>query len=67
MLKISDYLKIQAAADYVGVTPFTIRRWEREGKLRSYKNPINKYRLYLPKDLDEVLRNIENTASQDKK
>jgi len=67
MLKISDYLSSQDAADYLGVTAFTVRKWEKEGKLKSCTNPVNNYKLYRQEDLEELLRIIANSSSQNKK
>ncbi len=33
LLKMSGYIKIGQAAKLLGVTPQTVRRWEREGQL----------------------------------
>ncbi len=33
LLKLSRYIKIGQAAQLLGVTPQTVRRWEREGQL----------------------------------
>jgi MerR family transcriptional regulator, copper efflux regulator len=58
MLKIIDYLKIQEAAKFLGVTPNTLRNWEREKKITVYRNPQNSYRLYKKEDLEALLHNI---------
>ena len=63
MQKIDDYLKIQAAADLVGVSASTLRNWERQGKLRTYRNPHNGYRLYRREDLESLLEEISNSTS----
>ena len=57
-MKISDYLKIKDASLYLGVTKNTLRNWEREGKLKTYRNPLNKFRLYKKIDLEELLKKV---------
>jgi phage antirepressor YoqD-like protein len=59
MQKIIDYLKIKDAADFLGVTPNTLRNWEREKKITVYRNPQNAYRLYKQEDLEQLLGNIK--------
>jgi DNA-binding transcriptional MerR regulator len=50
---LSDCLNIKQAAEFLGVTPKTLRNWDREGKLRPMRHPINGYRLY---PVDELQR-----------
>jgi excisionase family DNA binding protein len=61
MYKISDYLKIEEAAEVLGITSNTLRKWEKEKKIKVYRNPINKYRMYLKEDLEALLKDIENS------
>lgn len=61
-MNLSDYMQITEAAKYLGVKPFTLRNWEKYGKLGSYRHPINNYRLYLKEDLDELLQKIPITT-----
>ena len=58
MKKIIDYLKIQEAADFLGVTANTLRNWEKDKKIAVYRNPQNLYRLYKKEDLEKLLNNI---------
>jgi DNA (cytosine-5)-methyltransferase 1 len=59
MIKIADYLTIQDAALFLGVTPNTLRNWERDRKIVAYRNPLNRYRLYKKEDLQQLLNNIK--------
>lgn len=59
MLKIADYMKIKDAASFLGVAPNTLRNWEKLGKIKVHKNPLNKYRLYKKADLEELLKSIK--------
>lgn len=49
-----NYLTVQQAAAYVGVSAQTLRRWDSEGKLRSVRHPGNNYRYYKRSDLESV-------------
>lgn len=60
MLKIIDYLKIKEAAKFLGVTPNTLRNWEKEKKISVYRNPQNTYRLYKKEDLENLLNSIKS-------
>ncbi|MFA6492012.1 MAG: MerR family DNA-binding transcriptional regulator [Candidatus Babeliales bacterium] len=55
-------MHIKEAASFVGVTPNTLRNWEREQKLRTYRNPLNHYRLYDKTDLELLLKNIKTRS-----
>lgn len=65
MQKIDDYLRIKDAAALVGVSPGTLRNWERQGKLKAHRNPHNRYRLYKQKDLEALLLEIKNSAESE--
>lgn len=53
--KISDYLTITKAAKFLGVSPMTLRRWDNAGKVKAYRHPVSKYRLYLKTELEKIL------------
>ncbi len=38
MDKLSDYLRISDAADYLGVSPNTLRNWENAGKIVAHRH-----------------------------
>ncbi len=55
MPKLDGYLRIKEAAEYLGVSPNTLRNWGRSGKLAERRHPINDYRLYSKEELDALL------------
>lgn len=59
---MDDYLTVQEAADYIGVSAQTLRRWDKSGKLKPLRNPSNGYRHYLRADLEPF--RIEYQAAQ---
>jgi excisionase family DNA binding protein len=61
MAKLDAFLTVKDAADYLGVSPNTLRNWGREGKVPMHRNPINGYRLFKTKDLDALVREIEKS------
>jgi DNA (cytosine-5)-methyltransferase 1 len=52
-------VQIKEAAELLGVAENTLRNWERSGKLRVYRHPINNYRLYKRADIAALLASIE--------
>ena len=56
---LKDYLRIGEAAAYLGVSPNTLRNWSRTGKIGSYRNPMNGYRLFSKPDLESLLRRVK--------
>ncbi|MDA8564151.1 helix-turn-helix domain-containing protein [Mariniblastus sp.] len=61
MGKLDTYLTIKEAAEYLGVSPNTLRNWGRDGKVAMHRNPINGYRLFKANDLDRLLGQIEKS------
>jgi len=57
---IKKYLTIKETAAFLSVTPLTLRNWDKSGKLKAYRNPINNYRVYKPEDIELFLRKIES-------
>jgi|694.fasta_scaffold103831_1 excisionase family DNA binding protein len=55
---LKDFLNINEAAELIGVDKMTLRRWDNAGKLKAYRNPMNKYRLYKREELEALLREI---------
>src|SRR5258708_26124997 len=50
--QFSDYLSIGEAADYIGVSKQTLRRWEEAEKLLPVRHPANDFRYYKRADLE---------------
>jgi len=67
MPKLDGYLRIKEAAEYLGVSPNTLRNWGRSGKLVERRHPINGYRLYAEEDLDALLRTADLPIDKTKK
>ena len=54
-IKVSGkkYLKISEAARFLGVTPLTLRNWDKKGKLPALRHSANNYRNYPLSQLKE--------------
>jgi excisionase family DNA binding protein len=58
----AELLTIKAAADVLGVSEQTLRRWDRAGKLRPARHPINGYRLYRRDVINDLRQRIYDRA-----
>ncbi len=67
MEKLRDYLRISAAAEYLGVSTNTLRNWERAGKIVAHRHPVNRYRLFIQDELDALLRQVQNPEADEKR
>ena len=54
MAKLNEFLTVGSAAEYLGVSRDTLRRWDRSGRLPAQRHPMNGYRLYLKTALEAV-------------
>jgi excisionase family DNA binding protein len=63
MEKLDEFLRIKDAAEYLGVSPNTLRNWGRDGKITEHRHPMNNYRLYKTTDLDRILRKLSRPTT----
>jgi DNA repair protein RadD len=59
------FLSVGDAADYLGVSIQTLRRWDASGKLKSTRHPASKYRYYRLADLEPFRTTIAVTPQDD--
>jgi excisionase family DNA binding protein len=52
--KAARQLTVGEAAETLQVTPATLRNWDRSGKLKAHRHPINGYRLYDANDIEAL-------------
>ncbi len=62
-----QYITVKKAAKLLHVTPLTLRNWDKAGKLKPYRHPINKYRLYHLDQIELFLRRIEHSKAKQAK
>ncbi len=48
---MKDFYKISEVADMLSVSKETLRRWDRNGKIKAIRHPVNNYRVYPAKSL----------------
>ena len=65
--KLNDYLRVSEAAEYLGVSPNTLRNWERAGKIVAHRHPVNSYRLFKREELDALLKQVQEPDDQKNK
>lgn len=51
-------ITIKKASKILGVNPETLRRWDRKGKFKAKRHPINGYRIYNEVDIKLLLKKI---------
>jgi excisionase family DNA binding protein len=56
----NQYITIKEAAKVLGVSTLTLRNWDKNGRLKALRHPMNNYRVYKTEDLEEILREIES-------
>lgn len=54
----TDLLTIREAAEMLGVSLPTLRRWDEAGKFKARRHPINGYRLYTKGDVLKLRKKI---------
>lgn len=52
------YLLVTEAAEFLGVSPNTIRNWGRDGKITEYRHPLNNYRMFKRTELERVRKKL---------
>lgn len=60
MTKLTEYVKTAEAAEILGVSQNTLRKWAERGDMPMHRNPSNGYRLFKRSDLKRFLRNVAN-------
>ncbi len=56
---MSQYITIKQASTLLGVSPLTLRNWDKSGKFPAMRHPMNNYRVYRLTDLQRILDDIE--------
>ena len=56
------YITIKQAAKILDVSALTLRNWDKNGKLKAHRHPMNNYRVYKMEDLESVIHEIESNA-----
>lgn len=67
MENLRDFLRISEAAEYLGVSPNTLRNWENADKIAAHRHPVNDYRLFKKEELDVLLSQLQEPRQTPKK
>ncbi len=57
--ELARFITIKGAAKLLGVSPLTLRNWDKKKKLIAYRHPINNYRVYRRDEIENFLQKIE--------
>lgn len=58
----TGHLTITEAANLLGVSVSTLRNWDRQGKLKPRRHPMNGYRIYDRTEIVRLKEQIEGKA-----
>ena len=59
MLKLTSYVKTAEAAEILGFSHNTLRKWVASGAILMHRNPAKGYRLFKRGDLAKFLARVE--------
>lgn len=58
------YFSVKEAAGILGVSPLTLRNWDKSGKFPAQRHPMNNYRVYKLSALEHIIEDIEGGTSK---
>jgi DNA-binding transcriptional MerR regulator len=58
------YFSIKEAAEILGVSPLTLRNWDKSGKFQAQRHPMNNYRVYKLSSLEKIIEDIETGTNR---
>lgn len=64
MEKREIYFSIKEAAEILGVSTLTLRNWDKSGKFRPQRHPMNNYRVYKLSAIEKIVDDIENNTNR---
>lgn len=65
MENFGQFLTVQDASSLLGVSPSTLRNWDKTGKLKSQRNPYNDYRIYKKEDIEKIIATLHTSTEND--
>lgn len=57
--RLDEYLTVSQAADFLGVSASTLRNWDKAGKVKAGRHPVNGYRLYRREELQKLMEQVK--------
>lgn len=58
------YFSIKEAAEILGVSPLTLRNWDKSRKFPAQRHPMNNYRVYKLSALEKIIEDIEGGTNK---
>ena len=55
---IKNYLTLSEAAEIIGKSKETLRRWDNDGILTAVREPVSNYRVYRKTDIEDLLGSL---------
>ena len=62
--KLDEFLTVSQAAAFIGVSPSTLRNWDRTGKVKAIRHPVNGYRLYRRVELRRIMDRLRQDRDE---
>ncbi|MDB5239112.1 MAG: yhdJ [Candidatus Parcubacteria bacterium] len=62
MTNDTKLISIKKAAQILGVTPLTLRNWDKKGKLKALRHPMNNYRVYKREEVEKLMESMSYSA-----
>ncbi len=63
-MEYKKYITVKEAAYILGVSPLTLRNWDKNGKFPAQRHPMNNYRVYKAENILKIIDDIEGGSSQ---
>lgn len=64
MDKKEIYFSVKETAQILGVTPLTLRNWDKSGKFPAHRHPMNNYRMYRLSAIENLIQDIESGTNK---
>ena len=59
-----EFITIKEAAEILSVSRDTLRRWDKAGKLKTKRHPMNNFRIYDPAEVEALRKAILEGKSE---
>ena len=59
-----EFITIKEASEMLGVSKDTLRRWDKAGKLKTKRHPMNNFRIYDPVEVEALRKAILEGRSE---
>ena len=53
-----EFITIKEAAEILSISRDTLRRWDKAGKLKTKRHPMNNFRIYNPDEVESLRKAI---------